>query len=515
MSKPIVWTIAGSDSGGGAGIQADLHTFQTLNTHGCSVITAITAQNSFEVTQIEWVSPDVLTAQIETLFRDLPPKAIKLGMLGNIATMEKVALFLQQFSGYVVCDPVMVSTSGAALFASAAKTHWIEKIFPHVDLITPNIPEAAVLTGLEIKTSDEVETAAKHLLNWGIQRVFIKGGHHNGEYCQDYYLDREQSFWLTSPRQPTQHTHGSGCTLSAAIAANLAQGHSMADALVIAKMYVNQALRHARPLGQGVGPVAHLPLIENDLDFPWLTISAQAGIERPQFPDCGEILGLYPVVDSSEWLQRLLPFGVKTIQLRIKAAPLSFIEQEIKTSIAIAKKFKARLFINDYWEFAIKHGAYGIHLGQEDLLNCDYAAILQSGLRLGISTHDYSEVARAHALRPSYLACGPVFPTTSKVMPFAPQGLINLQRWCNTLKNYPWVAIGGISTDKLESVLNCGVSGVAVVSAITKANNPEFIVSEWLKRINHLKLNPIFNYYPEMNIFLHHSSYINRNSNFF
>lgn len=180
-------------------------------------------------------------------------------------------------------------------------------------------------------------------------------------------------------------------------------------------------------------------------------------------------LGLYPVVDSVEWIARLLDAGVTTIQLRIKDLPDEQVEEDIAAAIALGKRYNARLFINDYWQLAIKHDAYGVHLGQEDLETTDLAAIHRAGLRLGVSTHDDAELARAIAVKPSYIALGHIFPTQTKDMPSAPQGLAELKRHILGLSDYPTVAIGGISIDRVADVLACGVGSVAVVSAITQA----------------------------------------------
>ena len=187
------------------------------------------------------------------------------------------------------------------------------------------------------------------------------------------------------------------------------------------------------------------------------------------FPATSHKLGLYPVVDSVEWIARLLDAGVTTIQLRIKDLPDEQVEEDIAAAIALGKRYNARLFINDYWQLAIKHDAYGVHLGQEDLETTDLAAIHRAGLRLGVSTHDDTELARAIAVKPSYIPLGHIFPTQTKDMPSAPQGLAELKRHILGLSDYPTVAIGGISIDRVADVLACGVGSVAVVSAITQA----------------------------------------------
>ncbi|QOL12959.1 thiamine phosphate synthase [Dickeya dianthicola] len=188
------------------------------------------------------------------------------------------------------------------------------------------------------------------------------------------------------------------------------------------------------------------------------------------FPATDARLGLYPVVDSVEWIERLLGAGVHTIQLRIKDQPADQAEPDIIRAIALGRRYQARLFINDYWQLAVKHQAYGVHLGQEDLDTASLGAIHAAGLRLGVSTHDTAELARAVAISPSYIALGHIFPTQTKTMPSAPQGLVELARHIHALDGrFPTVAIGGISIDRAPAVLETGVGGIAVVSAITQA----------------------------------------------
>ncbi|QQA75713.1 thiamine phosphate synthase [Pectobacterium parmentieri] len=188
------------------------------------------------------------------------------------------------------------------------------------------------------------------------------------------------------------------------------------------------------------------------------------------FAPTAQRLGLYPVVDSVEWVERLLGVGVKTIQLRIKDRSDEQAEADVIQAIALGRRYQAQLFINDYWKLAVKHQAYGVHLGQKDLDTADLVAIKEAGLRLGVSTHDDRELARAVAINPSYIALGHIFPTQTKDMPSAPQGLAELTRHIADLQGrFPTVAIGGISVDKVPAVLETGVGSIAVVSAITQA----------------------------------------------
>ncbi|MBT9185745.1 thiamine phosphate synthase [Pectobacterium punjabense] len=192
--------------------------------------------------------------------------------------------------------------------------------------------------------------------------------------------------------------------------------------------------------------------------------------DSTSFAPTAQRLGLYPVVDSVEWIERLLSVGVKTIQLRIKDRSDEQAEADVIQAIALGRHYQAQLFINDYWKLSVKHQAYGVHLGQEDLDTADLVAIKQAGLRLGVSTHDDRELARAVAINPSYIALGHIFPTQTKDMPSTPQGLAELSRHIADLQGrFPTVAIGGISIDKVPAVLKTGVGSIAVVSAITQA----------------------------------------------
>lgn len=195
-------------------------------------------------------------------------------------------------------------------------------------------------------------------------------------------------------------------------------------------------------------------------------------------------LGLYPVVDSSEWIERLLKLGVKTIQLRIKDPDKADLEAQIQRSIDLGKQYNGQVFINDYWQLALKYGAFGVHLGQEDIEYANLSLIEQAGIRLGLSTHGYFELLRISQINPSYIALGHIFPTTTKTMPSKPQGLVRLalyQRLINTIPyhqefGYPTVAIGGIDLDTASSVWDCGVSSLAVVRAITLATRPKQVL---------------------------------------
>ena len=205
--------------------------------------------------------------------------------------------------------------------------------------------------------------------------------------------------------------------------------------------------------------------------------------EKTAFAPLIARIGFYPVVPTADWVQRLLGWGVRTIQLRIKAADHTpeQIAAEVQAAIEAGRAVPgAQVFINDHWQLALEDGAYGVHLGQEDLDVADIEALRSAGLRLGLSTHTPAELARAHAVQPSYLAIGPIYPTTLKKMPYEPVGLERLALWLPQAAPYPVVAIGGISLERLPGVMACGVDGAAVVSAVTLAADPRQAVLQGL-----------------------------------
>ncbi|MDQ8728446.1 bifunctional hydroxymethylpyrimidine kinase/phosphomethylpyrimidine kinase [Bradyrhizobium sp. LHD-71] len=264
---PIALTIAGSDSGGGAGIQADLKTFSALGVYGASVITALTAQNTQGVTGIHDTPPDFITAQIDAVFDDLDIKAVKIGMVSQPDAIAAIVKGLTRWKpAHVVLDPVMVASSGDKLLAPDAIDLLRTQLIPCVQIITPNLPEAAALLDVPVAASEaEVEAQGRKLLTLGCQAVLIKGGHGQGPESTDYLVTADSALRLSAPRIRTENTHGTGCTLSSAVAAGLAKGQSREDAVRIAKAYVSAAIAAADRLrvGKGHGPVHHFHAFEN------------------------------------------------------------------------------------------------------------------------------------------------------------------------------------------------------------------------------------------------------------
>ncbi|WP_244833823.1 bifunctional hydroxymethylpyrimidine kinase/phosphomethylpyrimidine kinase [Clostridium sp. BJN0001] len=251
-------TIAGSDSSGGAGIQADLKTFSANGVFAMSAITAITAQNTMGVKSIEDISPEMIKMQIKAVFDDIRVDAVKIGMVSKKESIEAITETLLSIKNLppVVLDPVMISKNGFNLLSKDAEDILVKKLFPLAYLITPNIPEAEEILKIKISNVSQMKEAAKRLINFGPKAVLVKGGHLDGEAIDILYDGNEFSVFKQD-RIHTKNTHGTGCTLSSAIASNLAKGMSISDAVKEAKRYITIAIKHSINLGHGVGPTNH------------------------------------------------------------------------------------------------------------------------------------------------------------------------------------------------------------------------------------------------------------------
>ncbi|WP_214788099.1 bifunctional hydroxymethylpyrimidine kinase/phosphomethylpyrimidine kinase [Exiguobacterium sp. s21] len=256
--RPQVLTIAGSDSGGGAGIQADLKTFQELGVFGTSVLTAVTAQNTRGVHGVEAVSPKLITQQLDAIGSDFSIAACKTGMLFDAARIEAVATGVKRhvFNRLVV-DPVMIAKGGAPLLQDTAIDALKTSLLPLATVVTPNVPEAEVLTGLTIRSFNDRLEAARRMLAYGVRAVILKGGHLEGETAEDLIMTESEVFLLSAPRIQTSDTHGTGCTFSAALTAELAKGRSIMEAAVTAKRFIQSAITHGLEIGAGHGPTNH------------------------------------------------------------------------------------------------------------------------------------------------------------------------------------------------------------------------------------------------------------------
>jgi hydroxymethylpyrimidine/phosphomethylpyrimidine kinase len=253
---PIALTIAGSDPSGGAGIQADLKTFHQFGVYGEAVITLLTVQNSMRVSRVEVLAPDLVLQQLAAVLEDIPPGAAKTGALGSAEMVEALSGAAAAFAFPLVVDPVMISKHGHALLSDDAMQTLRERLMPLAALVTPNVPEAEALSGVAIHSRDDMRRAAARLHDMGARAVLIKGGHREGD-ATDLLSDASGIREFPAPRLDTRHTHGTGCTYSAAITAGLALGLGLGDAVAKAKRFIHEAIRTAPQLGRGSGPVNH------------------------------------------------------------------------------------------------------------------------------------------------------------------------------------------------------------------------------------------------------------------
>ena len=260
-----VLIIAGSDSSGGAGIQADIKTCAAFGAYAATAITAVTAQNTVGVQQVEYMPPELVRAQIRSVISDIGADVVKIGMLGTKEIIEVVAEEIEPLDAFIILDPVAVATSGDALLKDDAMAALSDTLLPLADLVTPNVPEAELLTGLKIKDVDDLTPAGDALLKMNVYAALMKGGHLDGKSVVDVLVSEEGANIMSGPRIHTRHTHGTGCTLASAIAANMAIGAPLDEAVMTAREFVFQAIKTAPKLGQGNGPLNH-GLVSQDED---------------------------------------------------------------------------------------------------------------------------------------------------------------------------------------------------------------------------------------------------------
>lgn len=525
--RNIVWAIGGSDCSGGAGIQADTKAIHNLGAHACSAVTAVTAQNKSQVSEINSVTAKVLMSQLEALASEFKPQVIKIGLLANVEQVELISNFLTEYravqSFVVVYDPVAVASTGNQLTEEETLAAIKDKLLPLVDVLTPNLNESQKLSGVYPFSWNCLRQAAKQLKRFGIKCAVLKGGHldldldYSVDACFDFSNENTiGEYWLANARLEGISGHGTGCTFASALASLLAQGFHLRDAFALANAYVHQGIsfkdEHAVVQGEFPKTLAHMPKpivfgtelaksLEFDLDYDEdfeldavLVVQPSFNFSDPrdlffasEFTETEtKSLGLYPVMDSLAWLEKVLIAGCKTVQYREKELAGKALDEAVKTAVMLGEKYQARLFINDHWQLAIKHNAYGVHLGQEDLNIADLAQINSAGLRLGISTHGHYEFLKTLQYKPSYIAVGAIFPTQTKDMTGQIQGLDTLAKLVELNQQSevctPMVAIGGITLEKASDVIATGVESIAVVTAITKTQNDDYL--NVIKRFN-------------------------------
>ena len=478
-------TIAGHDPVHGAGITADLAAWAAMGLDGASVITALTVQNSSGLRHVEPVAAKLVREALQAVLHDGEPMAIKVGMTGSAAVLQEVTAFVAARRCPVVVDPVLAASNGQAAHQEDAGVFRaaVRDLLRHAHVITPNLPEAKALL-------NDAEVSLPALRALCREAVVLKGGHAGGGLSVDWVTDGQRTALLSVPRLPVP-AHGTGCVFSAVLAGMLASGWDVFDAAAEAKVRVTAGIAQARQHGLG-RPHTHAAAQADGAHLPalhWLageTVPMPPAPGDPFAPMTGP-MGFYPVVPDAGWVERLLGWGVRTVQLRVKAGSLddTALRAEVARAVAAGRAVQgAQVIINDHWRLAIAAGAFGVHLGQEDLQTVDLGALRRAGLRLGVSSHTPAEMAQAHAVSPSYVAIGPVYPTTLKAMRYDPVGLVQLAEWTRRYQPmYPVVAIGGIDLARAPGVWACGVDSVAVVSAVTQAADPQAAVRAFLGQV--------------------------------
>jgi len=519
--RPVIWSIAGLDTAGGAGLSADQRAADAMDVHLCPVAAALTAQHSLGVDAVFPVPAAQLHTQLQALARDLPPRAIKTGLLGSVEAIERVAHWVDHFRALtpagvdphrqlaLIVDPVLGASACGSPFGSEAVLEAYRRLLlPRTTVLTPNRAEARRLLGLPGRHEGpfgEVPDLAERLMALGPRSALVTGGDaidslerdQVASHCLDWLATPQAEGWLCAPRLPTPHHHGTGCTLAAGIASALALGHVEADAIVLAHMLTRHALAHGHAAGQGAGPVkaragfasgpahggAALPWLGLGRELPWVLSQAAAPAagqgQRALFlPFSPPPDGLYGILPDGARVADAVQAGLRCVQLRHKAS--AGIGPELQLSLDAAARAGAQLFVNDHWREALtatpadepaQGHRLGLHLGQEDLLALtppERARLLaeRGRLMLGLSSHSLWELTRALGCGASYVACGPVLATTTKDMPWRPQGERNL-RWWVAHSPVPVVAIGGLlGPDELARFASCRPAALCVVRGL-------------------------------------------------
>lgn len=448
--KPAVLIINGLAQQDGAGIDADK---LTVSHHDCLALPVIISQG---------VAAEDILRQFEAIQKENVVQAIKIGLIPNLEAAQAVNdIVLKLPNVPVVLD---LDLNDDIAMTDEVMAFIREHLLPQVYVLMTNREGLSKLIG----SQGAIETNVQAVLSMGVQHCLVRDGLDEQAYDTNYFANQETGFYCYQASQELGNVVGTGEVITSSIASHLASGQDVRDAVVLAQAYLHRGMR----LSLTIGAIAHSQAALALQDLPKLCYQADYVGKQFKFPPCPERLGIYPVVDSVDWVKKLVDCGVPTIQLRVKDHAPAVLDQQVKQAVDYLAGKTVSFFVNDYWQLAIEHQAYGVHLGQEDLHDAQLTEIAEAGLRLGVSTHSYWELARALAVNPSYIALGPIYATTSKQMPFSPQGEARLQQWVSLLKGqYPLVAIGGIDLPRAKQLKKTGVGSVAMISAITKADD--------------------------------------------
>ncbi|GAV61188.1 TMP-TENI domain-containing protein/Phos_pyr_kin domain-containing protein [Cephalotus follicularis] len=465
---PHVLTIAGSDSGAGAGIQADLKACAARGVYCSTVITALTAQNTVGVQGVNIVPEDFVAEQLKSVISDMQVDVVKTGMLPSAGIVKVVCQSLKEFPvRAIVVDPVMVSTSGDVLAGPSILSVFREELLPMAEILTPNLKEASALLGaVQLQTVADMRSAAKLLHNMGPRNVLVKGGDlPDSMDAVDVFFNGEEFYELRSSRIKTRNSHGTGCTLASSIAAELAKGFPLLSAIKVAKRFVETALDYSKDviIGNGPqGPLDHLLRLKS---------SYRQGAFNPNH------LFLYAVTDSGmnkKWgrsitdaVKAAIEGGATIVQLREKDAETRDFMEAAKACVEICHSHGVPLLINDRIDVALACDADGVHVGQSDMPASVVRTLLGPEKIIGVSCKTPEQAQQAWIDGADYIGCGGVYPTNTKANNLT-VGLEGLKTVCLASK-LPVVAIGGIGVSNTHAVMEIGVpnlKGVAVVSAL-------------------------------------------------
>ncbi|XP_022957337.1 thiamine biosynthetic bifunctional enzyme TH1, chloroplastic isoform X1 [Cucurbita moschata] len=472
MRIPHVLSVAGSDSGAGAGIQADLKTCAARGVYCSTVITAVTAQNTVGVQDVNIIPEGFVSEQLKSVLSDMQVDVVKTGMLPSTGIIQVIHQRLKEFPVQaLVVDPVMVSTSGDVLACPTIISVLQDELLPMADLVTPNLKEAsALLGGMPLNTISDMRHAATLIHQMGSKNVLVKGGDLPDSLdAVDIFFDGKDLHELRSSRITTRNTHGTGCSLASCIAAELAKGSSMFSAVKISKQFIERALSYSKDISIGNGPQGpfdHLCRLKS---------REQSSYRQGSFNQSD--LFLYAVTDSGmnkRWdrsitdaVKAAVEGGATIIQIREKDAKTRDFLEAAKSCIEICHTHGVPLLINDRIDVALACGADGVHIGQSDIPVHAARSLLGPDKIIGVSCKTPEQAEQAWLDGADYIGCGGVYPTNTKANNLT-VGLDGLKRVCLASK-LPVVAIGGINHSNAAAVMEIGVpnlKGVAVVSAL-------------------------------------------------
>ncbi len=476
----IAWTIADTDAEGAVRYQIDLKVFQDFGVDGRVIAPSLTTQKITGHEDMTLAIGGLHSRHSDSVEVASLPSAVKFGMPGSVEDVDAIANLITRLDCPFVCDARLQSGLHCGR-QDPRMLSWCKPLLTRVALLISTLPMAGMLTGLPTNTPEKVERCGRALVELGAKSAMITGAHFKHHHDSDFWTDGNSQFWLHTPcvrvPQKPEEVH----RLTSAAAAALALGYSVPDALVLARAYfTHESLTASSHWGAQL-PIAPTGRPRNARAMPWMTSSFPQDFHRLEFPKIKvAAIRICPIVDSASWARMLFALGVETVQIRVKHLEGGLLNSEIRDACAAAAQYRgAKLFVNDHWTLACEHGAYGVHLGQDDLKTANLRFLAGSGMRLGLSTHGPAEAARALAVKPSYVAIGTIFQSPSKTFAHQPMGLEKLAR-LRTLIPCPVIAVGGITLDRAPEVFETGVDGIAVISDISRAKSVPARVKAWL-----------------------------------